>query len=78
MSLLDNKGVSLFPTTFIKESIQAYTVKNGKPPRILVISSDDYLDYTVSCTMLKASTLGVEKIQRADYLEPGEIELCQD
>lgn len=77
MSFVRNTGVRLFPTQFIKDAIETYTKNNGKRPKILVISSEDALDFALSCTMLKAEALGLDKIQRADYLEPGEIELCQ-
>lgn len=78
MSFIRNTGVRLFPTRFIKDAIETYTKNNNKKPKILVISSEDAVDYSLSCTMLKAEALGIDKIQRADYLEPGEIELCQN
>lgn len=77
MSFVRNTGVSLFPTQFIKEAIETYTKNRGKAPKILVISSEDAVDYTLSNTMPKPASLGLDKIQRAEYLEPGEIELCQ-
>ena len=76
MSFVDNTGIRVFPTSFIKDCIEKYTKSHGKKPKILVISSEDYLDYTLSCTMLSAEALGLEKIIVADYLKPGEMDLA--
>lgn len=78
MSLIRNTGVRLFPTQFVKDAIKTYTENHGKAPKVLVISSEDAIDYSFSSTMVKASVLGLDKIQQADYLESGEIELGQE
>jgi hypothetical protein len=77
MSFIRNTGVCLFPTQFVKDAIKTYTENHGKSPKILVISSEDAIDFSLSCTMPSAASLGLDKIQRADYLDSGEIELCQ-
>jgi hypothetical protein len=77
MSFVRNSGVSLFPIDFIKGKIQEYTTKHGKPPKILVLASEDVIDFSLTW-MPKPQHLGVEKIQRANYLKSGEIELCQE
>lgn len=78
MSFINNTGVHLFPFAAVKKSIKDYTAKNGMAPKVLVISSDDAIDYCLSCTMPRAGSIGLDKIQRADYLKSGEYELCQD
>ena len=75
MSLVDGKGVSLFPLKWIKECIATYTKDHGKAPKILVISEEDYIDYNLSCTLAQAGQLGV-KVTTAKYLKPGEIDLA--
>jgi hypothetical protein len=75
MSLVDGKGVSLFPLEWIKQCIATYTKENGKVPKILVISEEDYIDYNLSCTLATVGQLGV-KITTGTYLKSGEIDLA--
>ncbi len=75
MSLVDGKGVSLFPLKWIKECIATYTKENGRAPKILVISEEDYIDYNLSCTLAQAGSLGI-KVTTGKYLKPGEIDLA--
>lgn len=75
MSLVNGKGVALFPLEWIKQCIATYTKEHGKAPKILVISEEDYIDYNLSCTLAQAGQLGV-KVIHGSYLKPGEIDLA--
>jgi len=75
MSLLDGNGVKLFPLEWIRKCVNTYTKENGKTPKILVISEEDYIDYNVSCTLIQAQQLGL-KVTTGSYLKPGEIDLA--
>lgn len=75
MSFVDGTGISLFPLKFIKECIATYTKEHGKAPKVLVIADDDYLDYSLSCTLAQAGQLNV-KVTRGKWLKPGEIDLA--
>jgi hypothetical protein len=75
MSFVDGSGVSLFPLEFLKECIATYTKEHGKAPKVLVIAEDDYLDYSLSCTLIQAAQLNV-KVTRGKWLKPGEIDLA--
>lgn len=75
MSLVNGKGVALFPLEWLKQCIATYTKDNGKAPKILVLSEEDYIDYNLSCTLAQAGQLGV-KVTTAKYLKSGEIDLA--
>jgi hypothetical protein len=75
MSLLDGKGVSLFPLEFLKQCVATYTKEHGQAPKILAISEEDYIDWNLSCTLGQAAQLGV-KVTTAKYLKSGEIDLA--
>lgn len=75
MSLVDGKGVSLFPLKWIQKCITTYTKENGKAPKILVISEEDYIDYNLSCTLAQAGQLKI-KVTTGEWLKPGEIDLA--
>ena len=51
MSFIDGRGVRLFPLKWIKDCIKTYTKSHGKAPKILVVSSEDYIDYCMSQSM---------------------------
>lgn len=78
MSLVENSGVCLFPTQFIKNCIEKYTKSHGKKPKMLLISPEDHIDYTISCTLVPAESLGLEKIVIGHYLKSGEIDLAME
>ncbi len=73
MSFNDGTGVKIFPAAEIRELVTKHTLEHGKPPKTLVISQDDYLDYRLSRTLVSAQSLGVEKIAVEPDLEPGMI-----
>lgn len=75
MSLVNGKGVSLFPLEFIRTCVKTYTKEHGKAPKILVISEEDYIDYNLNCTLAQAGQLGL-KVTAGKYLESGEFDLA--
>ena len=68
----------VFPTDRVKAEIAAYTERLSKPPKILVISNEDYADYLLTYSLPSAQSLGLEKIERADYLPTCTFELVQE
>lgn len=76
MSFTRNTGVRLFPTDWIKSCIAQYKKNHGNDPKILVLASDDLLDYKLSCSIIPAQELGLEEITHGDYLKVGEIDLA--
>jgi hypothetical protein len=70
----------LFPVEFIRQCIEIYIKDHGKPPKILVVSNIDMVDYTITCSMQQVkSLLDIApdlKITTGYYLERGEIDLA--
>lgn len=77
MAFTDGGKISLFPLAFIKDCIKEYKKSHKKSPKILVVNSDDFIDYTLSCTIIQAEPLGL-KVIYGDYLERGEIDLAME
>jgi hypothetical protein len=75
MSFTDNTGTAIFPTNFISQCVETYTKRNGKAPKLLVVNTDDYLDYQINRTIASARGLGLE-VTYGDYLKKGEIDLA--
>lgn len=75
MSFTDGKGIALFPLEWIKECIATYTKDHGKAPQLLVVNEDDYLDYSLSCTLAQAVQLNVQ-VTTGKWLKKGEIDLA--
>lgn len=75
MSYLDGTGTSVFPLQFVKESIASYTVKHNKPPKVLLVSSTDFLDYKLNCTLPSPAALGLEEISCGSDVNEGEFYL---
>ena len=75
MSFTDGGGTAVFPLAWIKKCIATYTKEHGKAPKLLVLNSDDYLDYKLNLSIGQAQQLGV-KITYGDYLKKGEIDLA--
>jgi len=78
LSLCDNKGVAVFPSEFIKQCVNTYASEHGKPPKVLVVSKEDLIDWVLSSWAgnRPATVLGLTLIT-GDYLRPGEIDLAQ-
>ncbi len=76
MSLFTNGQTAVFPMAFIKGCIATYTKEHGKAPKILVVATEDYLDFALNCTLPKAEALGVEVITHGEYLKSGELDLA--
>jgi hypothetical protein len=78
MSIFDNKGLILFPYDFIKQCVETYTLEHGKPPKVLVVSNKDLIDWVFGSWAGKhpVTVLGMTLIT-GDYLKPGEIDLAQ-
>jgi hypothetical protein len=75
MSFTDGGKLAVFPTAWIKECIATYTREHGKAPKLLVINSDDLIDYKLNLSIHDAVGLGI-KITHGDYLKKGEIDLA--
>lgn len=75
MSLFTDGQTKLFPLAWIKECIETYTKEHGKAPKLLVLSTEDYLDYSVNCSLAQVKQLNIQ-VTYGDYLESGEIDLA--
>jgi hypothetical protein len=74
---MKNAMCNLFPTEFIRQSVETYTKAHGNAPKILVISNEDYYDWTVSATIAAIKQFNLEVVT-GDYLKSGEIDLAID
>jgi hypothetical protein len=68
---------ALFPLAWIKQCIATYTKNHGKAPKLLVLSSTDYLDYKLNLSLETAVQLDIQ-VTHADYLKQGEIDLAME
>jgi hypothetical protein len=75
MSFIKGGDIRLFPLKFIKECIATYEKNHGKKPKILVVSSEELIDWEISCSIHDAKVLDIE-IKTGDYLKPGEYDLA--
>lgn len=76
MSFTTGGGTAIFPKEWIKKCIATYTEDHdGKAPKVLVISDDDWIDYNLNLTIHGAKDLGVQVV-RGSYLKVGEIDLA--
>lgn len=75
MSLFTRGQAKVFPLEWVKHCIETYTKDHGKAPKILVLATEDYLDYHLNCTLAQAGQLGV-KVTHGQYLKSGEIDLA--
>lgn len=75
MSLFTDGQTAVFPLEFIKQCVKTYTKEHGKAPKILVLSEEDYIDFSLNCTLAQAGQLGL-KVTHASYLKSGEIDLA--
>ena len=79
MSLVTNDYVNVFPEQQLREAIERYIKDKGQPPKLLVFSKEDYLDYKVTCTLQQAVQLRdiapELMVTYGSYLKPGEIDI---
>ena len=75
MSLFTDGQTAMFPLAWIKECIATYTEQHGEAPKILVVSDEDFIDYSLNCTLAQAGQLNI-KVMHASYLKHGEIDLA--
>ena len=75
MSLFTDGQTSIFPLAFIKDCIEKYTEDHGQAPKILVLAQEDFLDYSLNCTIAQVQQLGL-KVICGSYLKSGEFDLA--
>ena len=76
MSLTTKDGMTaVFPLEWIKNCISTYTKEHGQEPKILVLSTEDYLDYSLNGSLAQVNQLNV-KVVNGIYLKKGEIDLA--
>ena len=75
MSFTDGGDTAVFPLKWIKECIATYTKEHGKAPKVLVLNSDDLIDYKLNCSIEQVRQLGI-RFTYGDYLKKGEIDLA--
>lgn len=75
MSLFTDGQTSIFPLEFIKDCIKKYTEDHGQAPKILVVSQEDFIDYSLNCTIGSVQQLGL-KVMQGSYLKSGEFDLA--
>lgn len=75
MSLFTDGQTKVFPLSWIKECIATYTKEHGKAPKVLIVSTEDYLDFAMNCTLAQSNQLGVT-VTHGKYLKSGEIDLA--
>lgn len=66
----------IFPRESIVVAISQYASRKGQPPKVLVVSSSDYVGYVVTCTLPEPASLGLDMITFGDFLEEGEAVLA--
>ncbi len=67
----------VFPTEFIKNSVETYTKQHGKAPKILCANSEDIDDWIITNTISAVKQFKL-KIVPGDYLKSGEIDLAME
>lgn len=71
-----NDEFALFPSQFVKKAIQQYTRAKGYAPKILCVSSEDYVGYIATCSLPDPASLGLDVITVGEYLQSGEMDLA--
>jgi len=66
---------TILPVEFIRQAIETYTKNNGKAPKVLCVSNEDYADWVLTGTIHGLNQFDL-KVVTGDYLKTGEMDLA--
>jgi len=71
---------TVFPLGYIRECIKTYISDKGKPPKLLVVSNIDFINYNITRTLGQYKQLRdiapELEVTTGDYLDKGECDLA--
>jgi len=67
----------IFPTEFIRQSVETYTKQHDKAPKILCANPDDIDDWIITNTIAAVKQFKL-KVVPGLYLKSGEIDLAME